>query len=380
MNWFGWWAEEMDRPLVVRLLQIMRAMLIPSHMIFYATLLYQTSHEFREGTIISTVKSAFVSGPSTVACFKLYVIVRHRKSLKEITNSMDVMMKGILSRHIPADLEEEMKSRWGSCRKLYKVCVYFGCSVTTHASVTPLLQTIAGALLTDDPLPFDSWPYFLLGYYCWALNTFCIGHVLYMFDATWFAMADNLQIHFVVLKNYLENLDLTKQGDVDLNLCLKNHIELIRLCRIFRRISRTVIVTTRMCSMLLLCAGTFVLTSAGSEFTPNDRGNLLSTLIYIAAVFFNYCRCADNIAHQLDELTTDCYSAKWVHADKSQKNSILNMMTITRMEPKFCGIASIDLDTFVNVMRGVYSYYNFLTAVDVGDESGEPNADSNTPL
>ncbi|CAB0011815.1 unnamed protein product [Nesidiocoris tenuis] len=114
------------------------------------------------------------------------------------------MMDGILSRRIHPDCERELKSRYRSCRRLYKVVVYFGCTVTTHATVTPLVATLINALLSDDPLPFESWPMFLVSY-CWM---------------------------------------------------------------------------------------------AGPEFTPNDRGNLLSTLIYIAAVFFNYCRCADNIAHQ----------------------------------------------------------------------------------
>ncbi|BET02148.1 7tm Odorant receptor [Nesidiocoris tenuis] len=352
--------------------QVIRLVLIPSHGVFYATLIMATVNEFKHGSVISTVKSAFVSGPSSVAVFKLFVIVRHRKTLKDITNSMDSMMDGILSRRIHPDCERELKSRYRSCRRLYKVVVYFGCTVTTHATVTPLVATLINALLSDDPLPFESWPMFLVSY-CWmAINTFCIGHVLYMFDATYFAMADNLQIHFAALKSYLENLDLTKNDEIDLTLCLKNHMELLRLCRMFRRICRKVIVTTRMLTMLLLCAGTFVLTSAGPEFTPNDRGNLLSTLIYIAAVFFNYCRCADNIAHQLDELNTDVYNAKWVDASASQKRSILNMMTISRMEPKFCGIASINLDTFVNVMRGVYSYYNFLTAVDITEPVAAP--------
>ncbi|CAH1405438.1 unnamed protein product [Nezara viridula] len=226
------------------------------------------------------------------------------------------------------------------CWIAFVLCLFFGSCISIHWLSRPLLILL---FYGERTRIIDTWPVFNDNWFQWSLTfvfqasnvCFC-GHTFYIFDNVYFCISESLLCQLKVLKYRLTHLKLDGSvgSNAALEICIKQHTQVLKVCDLLKFSSEGVIMFQCINTVIMLCTGIFILTLCS-------------------------------------ELATYAYMMDWTEGTSDQKKKLLNMMTMPMQPVIFGGIVEMNLNTFINVLKTAFSYYNFLVAANAGGDHGK---------
>ncbi|CAB3234292.1 unnamed protein product [Arctia plantaginis] len=137
------------------------------------------------------------------------------------------------------------------------------------------------------------------------------------------------------------------------------HVMLIKYSRLFNSLlSPVMFIYIVMCS-LMLCASAYQLTSA-----TNAAQKLLMAeyLIFGVAQLFLFCWHSNGVLIKNENLSMGPYDSEWWTTNYKQQKEVLILAGQLRTKNIFTAgpFANLTLATFINILKGAYSYYTLL--------------------
>ncbi|CAH1405436.1 unnamed protein product [Nezara viridula] len=328
--------------------------------------------KFSQGDIMVNLFSVFGAGPGVVGTFKIVQCIRYRKPLKKAMDLLDVMMSEVDELVMEPIVRKGMERCWIA----FVLCLFFGSCISIHWLSRPLLILL---FYGERTRIIDTWPVFNDNWFQWSLTfvfqasnvCFC-GHTFYIFDNVYFCISESLLCQLKVLKYRLTHLKLDGSvgSNAALEICIKQHTQVLKVCDLLKFSSEGVIMFQCINTVIMLCTGIFILTLV-EHINFNVLLNLGEITLVIIIILFFYCWYSNEIAFQCSELATYAYMMDWTEGTSDQKKKLLNMMTMPMQPVIFGGIVEMNLNTFINVLKTAFSYYNFLVAANAGGDHGK---------
>ncbi|KAE8573841.1 putative odorant receptor 69a [Halyomorpha halys] len=166
----------------------------------------------------------------------------------------------------------------------------------------------------------------------------------------------------------LSKLDFSPPGvgshpPVSLDLCVKFHQDLLLLCRKFNETINVTLFLFIMFSSLTLCLSVFELSLI------YDRGKLtmlIELIMLTMSMTYFYCVCSQDVVEQMTVGTLRAaYDNNWYVGCAKDQKALHLLCTMAKKEFQFGFIIPANLATFITVIKSAFSYYNFLTAMDL---------------
>ncbi|XP_045506831.1 odorant receptor 49b-like [Colias croceus] len=151
-------------------------------------------------------------------------------------------------------------------------------------------------------------------------------------------------------------------GDIVLDRikrCHRRHVELIRCCRLYNSCSSPILMLYTFICTVMLCA------TAHQINMETNKMQQMMTLIYLIfgiSQLFLYCWHSNDVYYASMALATGPYESKWWSQNASKQRSIyilvgqLSKLIIFTAGP----FTNLTVATFINILRGAYSYYTLL--------------------
>nr|QQP19706.1 olfactory receptor 11 [Tropidothorax elegans] len=369
LNIYGWWAEEAPTPFWRRWLWRLRFILLINVFFNFWGMIIAVIIKFSGGDIMANLFSVFAAGPGVVGTFKIVQCIRHRAILKQGMDLLDEM----LSEVDEPELDTLVRTRLRKCWVGFASFLTFGSCITLHWLSRPLLLAIfyqeKTRIVDTWPVFIDTWTQWFFSYLFQGSNVCLCGHTFYIFDNIYFCMSENLLCHLEILKYRLTHLTLdgSNIADIKIEKYIRHHCQILRVCDKLKEASEGVILFQCINTVIMLCTGIFILLLMDG-INMNVIMNLGEITLVVVCILFAYCWYSNEITYQCANLCKSGYMVDWVDGTQKQKTKLHNLMTMTMQPVIFGGIVEIDLNTFINVLKTTFSYYNFLVAAKESNE------------
>ncbi|CAH0627458.1 unnamed protein product [Chrysodeixis includens] len=137
------------------------------------------------------------------------------------------------------------------------------------------------------------------------------------------------------------------------------HVMLIKYSRLFNSLLSPVMFFYMVMCSLMLCASAYQLTSA-----QNAAQKLLMAeyLIFGIAQLFVFCWHSNDVLIKNENMTLGPYESVWFTSRSRQQKDVLLLSGQLRITNIFTAgpFAHLTLPTFINILKGAYSYYTLL--------------------
>nr|QQP19777.1 olfactory receptor 82 [Tropidothorax elegans] len=368
VNIFGWWGEEAASEVGRKWLPRLRLLELLYVVLMAASMVVAIGEKFAKGDIMTNMFTVFATGPGIVGIFKIFQIVRHRRSLKSTMDDLDDMLTEVDG----PQAERFVRSGLKRCWIVFLVSLVTGSCISLHWLSRPLMiaaTTGEKTRIVDTwPVFIDTWTGFFLSYLFQSPGIVFLGHAFYIFDNIYFCIAQLILSHLEVLRYKLENLRF-KSGLERSRLligCVKYHTNILRVCKKLRDASSSVIIWQCINTVIMSCSGVFIVTMI-EDINANVLLNLGEIILIITVTLYFYCWYSNEVTFQCGNLLRSSYMSEWTEGSEGDKRSLLILMSRTMPPVYFGGILEISLTTFITILKTTFSYYNFLLAVNGND-------------
>uniref|UniRef100_A0AAU6ND73 Odorant receptor n=1 Tax=Mythimna loreyi TaxID=667449 RepID=A0AAU6ND73_9NEOP len=137
------------------------------------------------------------------------------------------------------------------------------------------------------------------------------------------------------------------------------HVTMIKYSRLFNSLLSPVMFFYMVMCSLMLCASAYQITSA-----QNAAEKLLMAeyLIFGVAQLFIFCWHSNDVLIKSESMTLGPFESNWYMANYQQKKDVLTLSGQLHIKNMFTAgpFANLTLPTFINILKGAYSYYTLL--------------------
>ncbi|KAJ8732410.1 hypothetical protein PYW07_015009 [Mythimna separata] len=137
------------------------------------------------------------------------------------------------------------------------------------------------------------------------------------------------------------------------------HVTMLKYSRLFNSLLSPVMFFYMVMCSLMLCASAYQLTSA-----QNAAQKLLMAeyLVFGVAQLFVFCWHSNDVLIKSENMTLGPFESNWYTASYQQKRDVLTLSGQLHINNMFTAgpFANLTLPTFINILKGAYSYYTLL--------------------
>nr|XP_024220019.1 odorant receptor 49b-like [Halyomorpha halys] len=323
--------------------------------------------KFAEGDIMQNLFTIFAAGPGMVGLGKFLGIVFYRKQIKSVWDRLSAMISEADNPKLEHIARNSLKRTW------ILFIVYL--SIFTASVTDWLMRPPAAAILYHKKARIvDTWPVFLDTWLQWFLSYLLqfpaivlLGHSNYTYEILYFCTSEVILCHFKLLNYKLKHLVLrdNKESTEKLISCVKYHQNLLSVCNDFKNSTSKVLIWQFLNTVIMLCTGIFILTVLIKQTPYVAVINLFEVCTFEIMSLYLYCWYSNEITFQCSDVSNAVYMAEWINAKPSDKKTMLITMSKAEQPLLFGGILEIRLETFINILKTSFSFYNFLLAFQV---------------
>ncbi|CAH1399306.1 unnamed protein product [Nezara viridula] len=166
----------------------------------------------------------------------------------------------------------------------------------------------------------------------------------------------------------LSKLDFSSPGvdchpPLTLESCVKFHQDLLALCKKYDKTINVTLFLFIMFSSMTLCLSVFELSLI------QDRGKLtilVELILLTMSMTYFYCVSSQETVEQMTIGTLrSAYDNNWYVGSVKDKKALILLCKMAKKEFQFGFIIPTNLPTFITVIKTAFSYYNFLTAMNL---------------
>ncbi|XP_011640458.2 uncharacterized protein LOC105429287 [Pogonomyrmex barbatus] len=297
---------------------------------------------------------------SVVSCSKMLSLLVNRDNINTLTNVL------IEKPYRPLEMDE-MKIRYKFDRLIYintlcyTILVETTCLCITMTSLFTMFRK--GTLTYRAWLPYD--------YYSSTI-VFCLTYAHQLISLTAGSLINvacdslicGLLVHICCQIEILEyRLSKISNNHDILRDCVRHHDSIFEYAIKLNKKFRMTIAMQFVVSTLVVCSNLYQMTKSETL-----NANYLPLLLYMSCMLtqiFIYCWYGNEVKLKSTQLLQNIFSMDWITLDRHVKESLLIIMNRAAVPIEFTSayILSMNLDSFVGILKTSYSAYNILKQV-----------------
>ncbi|XP_014476205.1 PREDICTED: odorant receptor 46a, isoform A-like [Dinoponera quadriceps] len=299
---------------------------------------------------------------SVVSCSKMLSLLMNRDNIDTLTNVLT-------EKPYKPSKDEEMKIRYKFDKLIqnntlcYTILVETTCACITLSSL--FTEFRKGKLTYRAWLPYD--------YYS-STFIFCITYAHQLISLTAGSLVNvacdslicGLLLHICCQMEILERRlsEVSDNPNLILRDCVRHHDNIFKYALRLNSEFRMTIAMQFAVSTMVVCSNLYQMTKTTSFST------ILPLLLYMSCMLtqiFIYCWYGNEVKLKSAQLLHSIFAIDWLVLDGSHKRSLLLIMNraLTPIEFTSAYILSMNLDSFVGILKISYSAYNLLKQVQV---------------
>ncbi|XP_039309008.1 odorant receptor 46a-like isoform X2 [Solenopsis invicta] len=297
---------------------------------------------------------------SVVSCSKMFSLLVNRKNINMLTNVL------VERPYKPSEMDE-MRIRYKFDRHIYTNTLCYTILVETTCAcitVTSLFTVFKKGNLTYRAwLPYD--------YYSSTI-VFCLTYIHQLISLTAGSLVNvacdslicGLLAHICCQIEILEcRLSKVSNNHETLRDCVRHHNSILEFAFKLNNKFRMTIAMQFVVSTLVVCSNLYQMTKS-----TDINASYLPLLLYMSCMLtqiFIYCWYGNEVKLKSTQLLTNIFAMDWVTMDRSLKRNLLLIMNRAVVPIEFTSayVLSMNLDSFVGLLKTSYSAYNILKQV-----------------
>ncbi|KAL6267820.1 hypothetical protein P5V15_000892 [Pogonomyrmex californicus] len=290
-----------------------------------------------------------------IACCKMFSLLLNRKNIEIFTDTL------VEKPFKPLEPDEiEIRQKYNNIIQTYSMCYTIMIETTCACmNLTSLFTDFRkGDLAYREWLPYEcSGVIYYLIYFRQIISLTAASIVNVACDVT----ICGLLLHIYCQIEMLEcRLKKSLRNRSDLGECARQHDRIYKFAYMINEKFKFIIIIQFTASMLVMCFNLYQLAkkTLSAEYIPL----ILYTLCMCLQIFI-YCWYGNEIKLKSIQFADNIFGMDWVTADKKIKNNLIIIMNrcLTPIEFTSAHIITVNLDTFVKLLKTSYSVYNILT-------------------
>ncbi|XP_011705963.1 PREDICTED: odorant receptor 94a-like [Wasmannia auropunctata] len=297
---------------------------------------------------------------SVVSCSKMLSLLVNRKNINMLTNVF------VEKPYRPLEVDE-MRIRYKFDRLIYINTLYYAILVETTCAcitVTSLFTMFRKGNLTYRAwLPYD---------YNSSTIVFCLTYAHQLISLTAGSLVNvacdslicGLLVHICCQIEILEcRLSKISDNHDALRDCVRHHDSILQYALELNYKFRMTIAMQFIVSTLVVCSNLYQMTKSTSL-----NASYLPLLLYMSCMLtqiFIYCWYGNEVKLKSTQLLNNIFAMDWVTMNRNVKESLLIIMNRAVVPIEFTSayVLSMNLDSFVGILKTSYSVYNILKQV-----------------
>ncbi|XP_011882883.1 PREDICTED: odorant receptor 46a, isoform A-like [Vollenhovia emeryi] len=209
------------------------------------------------------------------------------------------------------------------------------------------------------PYNYSSYITYYLTYAQQMISTFHCASVNVACDTLFCGFLMHICCQIEILEYRLKNI-LSNQ--FTLGYCVHHHNRILQYAQVVNMRFTSIIGFQFMASMMVICSTLYQLTK--SALSTNHVPLIMYSSCMLTQIFI-YCWFGNKVKSKSLQLTDSIFHMEWPILDNSNKKGLLVIMkrAITPIEISTVYILTINLDSFVSLLKTSYSVYNLLGRV-----------------
>ncbi|XP_070156645.1 odorant receptor Or1-like isoform X1 [Polyergus mexicanus] len=291
-----------------------------------------------------------------VSCCKMFALLMNRNNIEILIN---ILMKKPLQ---PIESDEmEIRQKYEKLIQSntfhYVILVETTCLCVTVTSL--LTEFKKGKLTFRAWLPFDySSPLLFLFVYAHQLISFTVGSVHHVACDS---LICGLLVHICCQLEILEcRIRKGTRNPKILRDCVFQHNHIFKFAHMVNDKFRITIFIQFVVSTLVVCFNLY-------QFTKSTalRAKYMQLILYMCSMLsqiFFYCWCGNEVKLRSRQLVNNVFEMEWFHLNEDAKKVLLLIMRRGTIPIEFtsASVISMNLDSFVGLLKTSYSAYNIL--------------------
>ncbi|XP_077264620.1 odorant receptor 46a-like [Temnothorax americanus] len=297
---------------------------------------------------------------SVVSCSKMLSLLVNRKNINMLTNVL-------LEKPYKTLEVDEMRIRYKFDRLIYiNTFCYIILVETTGVcfTVTSLFTVFRKGNLTYRAwLPYD---------YCSSTIIFCLTYAHQLISLSVGSLVNvacdslicGLMVHICCQFEILEcRLSKISNNFNTLRDCVRHHDSILKYALKLNSKFKMTIAMQFIVSTLVVCSNLYQMTKSTAL-----NASYLPLLLYMSCMLtqiFIYCWYGNEVKLKSTQLLNNIFAMDWVTMDRNLKEGLLFIMTRAAVPIEFTSayVLSMNLDSFVGLLKTSYSAYNILKQV-----------------
>ncbi|XP_011705258.1 PREDICTED: odorant receptor 94b-like [Wasmannia auropunctata] len=295
---------------------------------------------------------------SSASCYKLFIVWINYEKIAALINCLtEEPFKPLNS--------DEMKIRRQYDKIIRNNTLRYSSLIGTTVSFIALLS-----LFTDFrhkrltyrewvPYNYSSYMTYCLTYAQQMISTFHTASVNVACDALLCGLLMHICCQIEILEYRLSNI-LSNQ--FSLGYCVRHHNRILEYAQLVNIRFTKIVGFQFMASTMVICCNLYQLTK--SALSPSHVPLIMYTSCMLTQIFI-YCWFGNKVKSKSLQLTNSIFQMEWPILDNSTKKSLLIIMkrAMIPIEISTVYILTINLDSFVALLKTSYSVYNLLVRV-----------------
>ncbi|KAF3054560.1 Odorant receptor 016 [Nylanderia fulva] len=290
-----------------------------------------------------------------MTCFKMFSLLANRKNIIELT---DILMKEPCKPFKPNEIKIFYKFDKDIQVNTFNYTVMSLISCASFAFTSFFTNFSERKLMFRAWLPFEysSMTIFCLAFVHQLIASFMATLVNVGCDSLIFGLLANVCCQFEILTYRLKGIMLHSDG---LRNCVEQHCKIFKLAFLVNSKFRTVIGVQFLMSMFVVCFNLYEISILKLDV------RCIRLAIFMTAMLtqiFIYCWYGNQVRFKSRQFLDNLFEIEWFTLDNNLKKSLLIMMerTVMPIEITSAYTISVNLDSFIGVLKTSYSAYNLL--------------------
>ncbi|KAF3054555.1 Odorant receptor 021 [Nylanderia fulva] len=299
--------------------------------------------------------SLYTMLPTGIACCKILNLLINRKNIKILTDAL------IEEPFKPLESDEiEIRQKFDNTIQTYAICytilIELTCGCMNLSSFFTDFRK--GTLAYREWVPYEystNIMYYVI-YFRQLISLQAASIVNVACDCLICALLLHIYCQIKILECRLKKC-LRNQGN--LGECVHQHNHIFKFARVVNENFRFIIGIQFTVSMLVVCSSLFLLakTTLSAAYIP-----LILYTFCMALQILIYCWYGNEVRLKSIQLSQEIFGMDWINTDKKMKDGLIIIMNRSLIPIEFsCAyILTVNLDSFVKLMKTSYSAYNIL--------------------
>ncbi|XP_071631675.1 putative odorant receptor 85d [Temnothorax longispinosus] len=295
---------------------------------------------------------------SSAACYKLFIVWLNYEKIAALINCLnEVPFK-------PLNLDE-IKIRRQYDKIIWNNTLRYTSLIGTTCSFIAMMSLFTDfrhkRLTYREWVPYDYSSYitYCLTYAQQMISTFHCASVNVACDTLLCGLLMHICCQIEILEYRLKNI-LTNQ--FTLGYCIHHHNRILQYAQVVNTRFTKIVGFQFMASTMVICCNLYQLTK--STLSANHVQLIMYTSCMLTQIFI-YCWFGNKVKLKGLELTDSIFQMEWPNLDNNIKKGLLLVMkrSMIPIEISTVYILTINLDSFVALLKTSYSVYNLLVRV-----------------